>query len=113
MKHNPLRGALELSLQGSDLVLCADLESTAAFEAAMGNITFLDVQRHLQEGSVRAAKAVLSSMVLQGDAKALLSKLTHADVVVLCNAGLLAFAAQFPEPEDDDGKKPEGEPETK
>ncbi|KZK80062.1 hypothetical protein PsAD46_04051 [Pseudovibrio sp. Ad46] len=80
-KPNKSRGEVACTFNGSDVILCANMQALDQIDAEL-DLSISEIMAGLQSGKIRVIKSCFEAMTVEGDADAALKK----------TAGILGFS---------------------
>ena len=95
---NPERGEVAVTVGGVDLILCAEMQAIARLSKAMDARSLSDFYQRLLGGEPFAMRAVLATLVVDGDADAAIEGFGLDDIDPLRQATERAILAHIGEP---------------
>ncbi|KZK99148.1 hypothetical protein [Pseudovibrio sp. Ad26] len=72
-KPNKSRGEVACTFNGSDVILCANMQALDQIDAEL-DLSISEIMAGLQSGKIRVIKSCFEAMIVEGDADAALKK---------------------------------------
>lgn len=111
MAANPERGEVELVIGEEKGVICAEMGRLAALSGSIGTKSLTDLFERAQGVEPLTVYAIIDTMLIDGDLKAMRRAIKNPSDLAKVSAAFLKSLSFFIE--GDDGKKGEGETETR